>query len=77
MSRCIKCKSVRLVSISGKTSDLCHVEYKSAVSDGYVPYKIGIGGGDYIRFTYCLDCGKIQYNFPIKEPEFFVRRKND
>ena len=26
---------------------------------------MGIGGGDYIEFAYCLDCGQIQKDFPV------------
>jgi hypothetical protein len=33
--------------------------------DGYVPNDLGIGGGDYIQFSYCMDCGKIQGSFPL------------
>lgn len=36
--------------------------------DGYVPTDVGIGGGDYIRFEYCLECGQIQGEFPVPDP---------
>ena len=26
---------------------------------------LGIGGGDYIEFSYCGDCGQIQGDFPL------------
>jgi hypothetical protein len=55
-----------IAHVSGKTSDLCFVGYPNGQEhDGYVPEDIGIGGGDYIEFYYCLDCGKIQGNFPV------------
>jgi hypothetical protein len=70
MTQCI-CGSKRIASVNGKTSDCCCVHYKNADSDGYVPGDIGIGGGDYIEFDYCLDCGRIQSKeFPIKEEAF-------
>jgi hypothetical protein len=28
---------------------------------------MGIGGGDYVAFSYCLDCGQIQGDFPLPE----------
>jgi hypothetical protein len=31
---------------------------------GYVPDDMGIGGGDYVEFDYCLQCGQIQGRFP-------------
>lgn len=38
--------------------------------NGYVPDDIGIGEyGDYMRFTYCLDCGQIQGKFPLPPAE--------
>lgn len=35
--------------------------------EGYVASDMGIGGGDYIEFGYCLDCGQIQGEFPRPE----------
>lgn len=60
-----KCGSERLVEVAGKTSDLCSLMYKGVNREGYLPSGIGIGGGDYMEFTYCLDCGTIQGKFPI------------
>jgi hypothetical protein len=63
---CKKCKSKRIVHISAKCSDLCYVSIADKEHDGYVPRDLGIGGGDYVEFKYCLDCGQIQGEFPIK-----------
>jgi len=64
---CSNCKSGRLILICGKTSDLFSMRYKDKVYDGYVPSDLNIGSGDYIEFSYCLNCGKIQDDFPVKE----------
>ena len=36
-----------------------------------MPSRVGVGGGDYIEFRYCLDCGRIQDSnratFPIPD----------
>jgi len=67
-----KCGSSRIVNISGKTSDLCYVSVPSLniEGDGYVPNFIG-EDGDYIRFSFCADCGQIQtdsdIHFPISD----------
>jgi hypothetical protein len=56
-----------LARIFAKCSDLAIFHHKDK-SRGpyYVPYGVGIGGGDNIDITYCLDCGKIQSNeFPV------------
>jgi len=34
--------------------------FKDEIIKGYVPHDFNIGGGDYIDFRYCLDCGRIQ-----------------
>lgn len=57
----------RMISVCGKTSDLCHVTLPDGTEkDGYVPSDLNIGGGDYVEFSYCADCGKIQGEFPVK-----------
>ena len=38
------------------------------IQSGYVPEGIGVGAedsDDYVEFTYCLDCGQIQGEFPV------------
>lgn len=65
------CKSDRIASVSGKTSDLCFYTFKGAEKDGYVPYDVGIDGGDYIAFSYCLECGQMQGEFPVEDPQFY------
>ena len=64
---CISCSSERIASIGGKCSDLCWVQIGNNEHDGYVPIDMEIGGGDNIKFDYCLDCGKIQGTFPVPE----------
>lgn len=69
--KCDKCGSDRIIQVNGKTSDLFDCQYKNKDYQGYVPKGIIIGDdgcyGDYIRFSFCLDCGKIQGNFPVSE----------
>lgn len=62
---CQRCNSSRIISVNGKTSDMCDVHAEGHVSDGYVPYDLHIGGGDYLMFSFCLDCGQIRGTFPI------------
>lgn len=52
-----KCGSSRIAEINAKCKH------------GYVPHDMGIGGGDYIRFEYCLDCGVMIGNFPLPKTE--------
>ena len=66
MSNC-KCGSNRIAYISAKSSDLNFVRVGEESSvEGYVPRDMGIGGGDYVEFDWCLNCGQIQgNNFPL------------
>lgn len=68
---CQKCNSTRIASIDAKCNDMCSIfiegDAHSITEAEYVPEGLHIGGGDYIDFDYCLDCGQIQGNFPITE----------
>lgn len=73
--QCDKCGSDRIMQINGKTSDCCWVKFPEGREyDGYVLGGLGISksdsGGDYIAFDYCLDCGKIQGEFPIPQENY-------
>ena len=67
---CQKCNSERIVRTSAKCSDCFSADMGTKEHIGYVPRDIGIGGGDYVNFTYCLECGQIQGQFPMPDPEF-------
>lgn len=61
----MNCEHKRTAHVTGKCSDRCFVTAGDQEHDGYVPDDMGIGGGDYLEFGYCLDCGKIQGSFPL------------
>lgn len=73
--KCRKCGQGRIADVNAKCSDRCTVMLNSRSQqavlqhDGYVPADMGIGGGDYVRFEYCLDCGTIQGRFPLRATE--------
>lgn len=62
---CSKCKSSRLCVADGKTSDMFSAQIGEREHVGYVPRDLGIGGEDYVGFTYCLDCGQMQGTWPL------------
>ena len=62
---CQKCGSHRVADAGGKCSDLGHFIMGSIEHDGYIPEGVGIGGGDDVSLTYCLDCCQIQGTFPL------------
>jgi hypothetical protein len=43
------------------------IEYKDMERCDYVPRYLGLGGGDYVKFEFCLECGRIQGDFPMEE----------
>jgi hypothetical protein len=45
------------------------IEANAVYHDGYVPRALGIGGGDYIEFEVCLNCGQMQGKYPIAPVE--------
>lgn len=63
------CGSERLCVVQAKCSDMFSAQVGEAEYDGYVPDDLGISDGDYVEFTYCLDCGKIQGTWPLPETE--------
>ena len=69
--KCQRCASERLARVNAKCSDRCVFTPEQGEHDliGYVPFHVGIGGGDYIQFKYCLDCGQIQGDFPLPRVE--------
>lgn len=63
---CQKCNSTRIAEIGGKVSDMCFISLpNNKEHDGYVPDDMGIGCGDYLGFSLCLDCGQVQGNWPL------------
>jgi len=68
MKICQRCKSLRVLKVQGKVSDCFAMCMTNKKYNGYVANDIGIGGGDYIEFSYCLMCGQIQGDFPINNP---------
>lgn len=69
MNECQRCKSARVIKFNGKTGDLCSVWLGRKESEGHVPYDMNIGGGDYVRFYVCLDCGQMQGTWPVAQTE--------
>jgi hypothetical protein len=64
--RCQRCASERLATVQSHASDMHDVQIGERESASYyLPYDLGIGGGDDLRMTYCLRCGQIQGNFPL------------
>ena len=50
------------MKLNAKCSDATFVEvpHLGLEKEGYMPRVAGLGGGDYINLTVCLDCGQLQ-----------------
>lgn len=71
---CQRCKSERVLSASGKSSD-CNsgqIGRKEYVGD-YIPEGLGIGSGDYYEIDVCLNCGQLQGWFPLAISKFELK----
>lgn len=62
---CINCGSDRVLQVTGKVDDRCHLRFDRKEHNGYVPADLNIGEGDYLEFDLCLDCGLVQGEFPV------------
>lgn len=61
---CQRCNSERIVSARAKCSDMFSATVGEREHDGYVPDDLGVGGGDYLKIKYCLECGQLQGTWP-------------
>ncbi len=76
--KCDKCGSERLLSFSGKCSDLFSAHFGNVSYQDYVPYDIKpLGGGDYLKGCVCLECGKLQGRFPHADPAFVQEQEDN
>jgi hypothetical protein len=67
MLMCQRCKSLRVATVNAKCSDQFDMNIEGHNHYGYVPSDFGIRGGDYINFTYCLDCGQMNGTWPLPQ----------
>lgn len=66
---CQKCNSTRMCTAQAHCSDMFHAAISEREHDGYVAGDLGIGGGDDVRFTFCLDCGQMMGTWPLPPTE--------
>jgi hypothetical protein len=65
---CRGCGNNRIAVVSAKASDMCFYRVGDQERELYTPGSVGLGGGDYVEFNYCLDCGCIQSDdFPVSQ----------
>jgi len=78
--KCQQCGSDRLMSVTGKTSDMCIVSNlrNNRSYDGYVPNAFcGSRGEDYINMTICVECGQIQGKWPKPDEDCGFCEENE
>lgn len=74
---CQQCEGERIANFGAKCSDMFDVQMGDKEHNGYVPGDFGIGGGDYIRVEFCLDCGQMQGDFPLPETALETGEEDD
>ena len=74
--RCI-CGSTRIMSVSAKCNDLCSVSLDDEGKEGYVPSGVNIGGGDYVQFDVCAQCGHMLGTWPLPERVQMIDEEDD
>jgi hypothetical protein len=69
LASCQKCQSERIMSICAKCQNSCIVTYGAEGGAGYAPTDVGVGvDEDYVAFEYCLECGQMQGEWPVQNP---------
>lgn len=63
---CQRCQSDRVLDVCGKCDDKVNLQLGDNNCHDYLPDDLGLGGGDYLRFSMCLDCGQVQGQFPVE-----------
>jgi hypothetical protein len=65
------------MSIHGHCRDCFSATFKNQEYNGYVstPDDI-VGSGDDVEFDFCLECGKIQAEFPVRDPLWACSHEN-
>jgi len=60
------CPCNRLTYVHAKCGDLITITHnnKDYNLNHIQAHAFGVGSGDYLKFTYCMDCGRIQGSFP-------------
>lgn len=66
---CDSCGSERILSLTAKCRDSSWGNYQGQEWNGYPPTVEHISAeDDFVRFATCLECGKIQGEFPVENP---------
>ena len=77
--KCQRCSSERILEATCKCSDMCSFTLAGKDggdhNNGYVPEDMNIGGGDYLEFSVCLDCGQAQGQYPLPKTVFEVEEQ--
>jgi hypothetical protein len=67
---CQTCDSNRLATINGHSKDLASIQVGGVYHDGYLPTISNVCSGDDIDIIVCLECGQLQGDWPVDDPDF-------
>ena len=64
--KCQRCNSERIADVFSKCRDIFIWKSDKIEFEGYaIPPGGEFGKGTPLEFKYCLECGQIQYSFPV------------
>ena len=66
---CQRCGSPRMLIMNSRCCDQFFVKLNGHRHAGMVLDGLGIGGGEYVGFDLCLDCGQVQGKFPVPKTD--------
>ena len=67
---CQRCDSDRILEIMSKQVDAFSGSFKGReIERDYAPDVANVCGGDYTDPKVCLECGQVQGEFPVKDPD--------
>jgi hypothetical protein len=69
MAACQRCESPRILHVSAHGRDCNYFRINEFDYDGYVPPDLGVGNGDDVEFSVCLNCGQMQGSFPREKTQ--------
>ena len=63
--QCARCGSFRVADVQSHGRDCNYFSLLGYEHQGYVPPDLGLGEGDDVEFSFCLECGQMLGTFPI------------
>ena len=74
---CQRCGSERVLHAQSHGRDCQNWSIGDNEGDGYLPRDFGIGAGDDMSVSVCLDCGQMQGTWPRPKTQFEMENEEE